>query len=51
MNLDSITNVAGAIVTVALITTIVSHKETANIVKAAGSAFSGALYAAQGIKS
>jgi hypothetical protein len=50
VNLDSITNVAGAIVTVALVTTIVSHKETANIVKAIGGAFSGSLYAAQGIK-
>lgn len=48
MSLDRAFGVASAIVTVALVTTIVSHKESANVVKAVGQAFSGALLAAQG---
>jgi hypothetical protein len=48
VNLNSIVSVLGAIVTVALVTTIVSHKESASVVKAFGDAFSGSLRAAQG---
>ena len=40
--------IAGAIVTVALVTTVVSHKESAHVITAIGTAFSGALRAAQG---
>lgn len=40
--------VASAIVTVALVTTIVAHKESAKVVKALADGFSGALRAAQG---
>lgn len=49
MNFDRLFGVASALVTVALVTTIVTHKESANVVKAAGGAFSGALLAAQGV--
>lgn len=48
MNLSGIFGVASAIVTVALVTTIVSHKESAKVIKAMGDGFSGALRAAQG---
>ena len=48
MNFDGIFKVASAIVTVALVTTIVSHKESASVLKAIGDSFSGALRAAQG---
>ncbi len=48
MNLSGIFGVASAIVTVALVTTIVSHKESAQVIKAMGDGFSGALRAAQG---
>lgn len=50
MNLDRVANIAGAIVTVALVYTLVSHAQTANIVKAFGSAFSGAIKSATGQK-
>lgn len=50
MSLDRAFGVASAIVTVALVTTIVSHKESANVIKALGNAFSGSLLAAQGKK-
>lgn len=48
MNLDSIANVAGSIVTVALVTTLVSSPQTQSIVRALGDAFSGSLRAAMG---
>lgn len=48
MNVASVVGVASAIVTVALVTTIVSHKESASVIKAVGDAFSGSLRAAQG---
>lgn len=48
MNLDGVFSVASALVTVALVTTIVTHKESANIIKALGTAFTGSLRAAQG---
>lgn len=48
MGLDGIFKVAGAIVTVALVTTVVSHRESANVLRAIGDSFSGALRAAQG---
>lgn len=48
MNLDGFFGIASALVTVALVTTIVSHKDSASIVKNVGDAFIGALKAAQG---
>lgn len=48
MNADRAFSILGAIVFVALVTTIVSHKETANIVRALGGSFSGSLRAAMG---
>jgi hypothetical protein len=46
--MHEIADIAGAIVVVALVTTLVSHRNTANVFKAAGSAFSESLLAAQG---
>lgn len=48
MSLDGVFSVATAFVTVALVTTIVSHPASASIVTALGGAFNGALKAAQG---
>lgn len=45
---DRVFNVAGAIVTVALVFTIVSHPNSAAVIKAMGSAFAGAIKAATG---
>lgn len=45
---EKIFNVAGAIVTVALVTTIVSHGNSANVIRSLGSAFTGAIRAATG---
>lgn len=46
--MDRIANIAGAIVTVALVTTIVSSPNTASIINAAGRAFQGSLRSAMG---
>jgi len=43
---DRMFNVLGSIVTVALVTTIVSRKNSAAVIKAMGSAFSNSLKAA-----
>lgn len=48
MNMDRIANIAGAIITVALVTTVVAHRNTANVVNALGRAFSGSIRAAMG---
>lgn len=48
MNVSGIVGVLSAIVTVALVTTVVSHSESAKVVKALSDGFSGALRAAQG---
>lgn len=45
---NGIVNIMGAIVTVALVTTIVRSPNTANVVKAIGTSFSGAISAAMG---
>lgn len=45
---DKIFNVLSAIVTVALVTTIVAHPNSAGDIKAMGDAFSGSLRAAEG---
>ena len=45
---DKIFNVMGSIVTVAMITTVVSNRNSAAVIRALGNAFSGSLRAAQG---
>lgn len=50
MTTDKLVNVASAIVTVALVTTIVSHPQSAKVIRAVGDAFSGTLRAAMGSK-
>jgi hypothetical protein len=46
MNLDGLTSIALAIVGVALVTTIVIHPASAQVVTAAGKAFSSSITAA-----
>lgn len=48
MNANGITSILGAIVTVAMVTTIVRSPNTAPVIKAFGGAFSGAVSAAMG---
>lgn len=45
---DKFFNVITSIVTVALVTTIVAHPQSANVISAMGSAFTGSLRAAEG---
>jgi hypothetical protein len=45
---DKISNIAGAIVTVALVTTIVSRPTSASVIRAMGDAFAGSIKAALG---
>jgi hypothetical protein len=47
---DKIVDVMGMIVGVALVTTLVAHPNTANVVKSFGSAFSSSILASQGIR-
>lgn len=44
--MDRIANIAGLIVGVAMVTTIVSRPESAQVIRAVGDAFSGSLRAA-----
>lgn len=46
--MHEIADIAGAIVVVALVTTLVSHPRTANVIRAGGKAFSESILAAQG---
>lgn len=46
--MDKALNVAGMIVTVALVTTVVSRSTSANVIRAMGEAFSGSIRAALG---
>lgn len=48
MNADKAFNLLGAIVTVALVTTLVARKNTASVVTAFGDAFSNSISAALG---
>lgn len=45
---SQIAEIAGALVTVALVTTIVAHPQSANVIKAAGTTFNNSLVAAEG---
>jgi hypothetical protein len=47
--MDKIVDVMGMIVGVAMVTTLVAHQNTANVVKSFGSAFSSSILAAQGV--
>jgi hypothetical protein len=46
--MDRIVDVLGMIVGVAMVTTLVAHPNTANVVRSFGSAFSSSILAAQG---
>lgn len=48
MNLDGLFNIAGAIVTLAIVTVIFTSPRTAAVIKAVGNAFSSSLRAATG---
>lgn len=48
MNVDKLMSIGSAIVAVALVTTIVSHPQSAKVISAVGGAFSGSLRAAMG---
>lgn len=48
MNVDKFVNIAGAIVGVAAITTIVAHPQSAQVIRAVGDSFAGTLRAAMG---
>lgn len=48
MNADKLFNVLGAIVGVALVTTLVTHTETKSVISALGNAFTGSIKAAVG---
>lgn len=48
MNADKLLSIGSAIVTVALVTTIVSHPDSAKVIAAVGTAFTGSLRAAMG---
>lgn len=50
MNLDGILKIAGMIVGVAAITTIVAHPQSASVIKAIGGTFVESLSVAQGGK-
>lgn len=45
---DRLFNVIGSIVTVALVTTVVSRPQSAQVIRAMGSAFAGSIRAAMG---
>lgn len=45
---DKVFNVLGAIVTVALVTTVVSRSTSASVIRAMGDAFRGSILAAMG---
>jgi hypothetical protein len=48
--MDKIFDIMGLIVGVALVTTVVAHPQSANVIKAFGSSFSSSILAAQGVK-
>jgi hypothetical protein len=45
---DRVFNVLGSIVTVALVTTVVSRPQSAQVIRAMGAAFAGSISAAMG---
>lgn len=45
---SQIAEIAGALVTVALVTTIVAHPKSSQVIKASGNAFNNSLVAAEG---
>lgn len=46
--MDKIVDVAGMIVVLAIVTTIVAHPNSAKVIQAGGNAFTGAIKAAMG---
>lgn len=47
--MDKIVDVMGLIVGVALVTTIVAHPQSSNVIRAFGSSFNSSILAAQGM--
>lgn len=47
--MDKLFDLAGMIVGVALVTTIVAHPQSSNVIKAFGSSFTSSITAAQGL--
>lgn len=47
--MDKIADIMGMIVGVALVTTIVAHPQSSNVIKSFGGAFSSSILAAQGV--
>lgn len=45
---DKVSNIAGGIVVIGMITAVVSRSESANVIKAFGDAFAGSIKAALG---
>lgn len=48
MKINGVWQLLGAIILVALVTTLVSHSQTPGVINASGNAFSGVLRAAMG---
>lgn len=48
MTMERLFNIAGAIVTLATVTVVLTSPQTGNVIRAAGSAFTGSLRAAMG---
>lgn len=48
MNLDRVFNIAGMIVVLGIVTTIVAHKQSAAVISSIGKTFSGSIRAAMG---
>jgi hypothetical protein len=48
MNADKALSIGSSIVVLAMVTVVVSHPESARVIKATGAAFSGAIRAAMG---
>lgn len=47
--MDKLFNVMGSIVTVALVTTVVAHPASSQVIQALGNAFIGSIKAAEGL--
>lgn len=48
MNAEKLFSIGGAIVTVAMVTVVVSHPQSAKVIRAVGDSFSGVLRSAMG---
>jgi len=48
LNLDRVFNIGGMIVVLAIVTTVVAHKQSAAVISSIGKSFSGSIRAAMG---